>query len=256
MLTALWRKGPAVAPEGEAPAQGPPALPAAIATTRRGALRLKEENAERRRDRNIRPDDPVFLAKEAEFAAQLAVPVVEGEYPTNLLHEPINRLAQVVTEARFTDYEQKLLYPVSRSLNPLLFSIQAEETKRFRALCGRRFQGKDVLTETKLAMLWFGLPIEPLPHNDFHGSGTTDLRLIDDVPSYAREEPLKFLNHYDNRTYEQDAPRTLPRPLPLFRALYRPTSCVGFVSLTRWIQATPMRPIFTTPCLSCGRGRL
>jgi len=204
MLSAIWRKAPQPVPE-EARTR-----PAPIATTQKETQLLKESSAEKRRDRGILPTSPAFLGKEKEFAEKLAAgtPAAGVVVP---LSEPLARpsapLATVVDDAPFTAYEKKLLYPAKRSIDPLLFSIQAGETERFRALCAGRFKEKEIRTETKLAMLWFGLPIEPLPYNDFQGTSSLGDRLFDlgdDLPAKSINEPLKFLNSYDDRTYEFD----------------------------------------------------
>lgn len=156
-----------------------------------------EEDAEKRRRRDVLPTDAIFLAKETDFEEQLGVDRA--------------KVADIINNGGFTTFEKKLLCPTTREINLDLFKIQTLNKSRFQRLCAGTFQGKDIQVQTKLAMLWFGLPVEPLD------SGIVDASALGIrialTPKPAKEAatntpaPLQFLNRYHTRTYEDDRAR-------------------------------------------------
>ncbi len=163
----------------------------------------REQEASARRDFMVHWIDQKFVDKEREFAVQLA--------------DPAKTTSSIVSH-HFTAFERKLLYPASKKTDPELFQVQQDNRERFDELCAGRFAGKPVLLETKLAMLWFGLPVEPMklprrpigfgfafggPEEDYENDDE-DLDLMGNGLTKYEPQPLKFLNYHDNRSYGKD----------------------------------------------------
>lgn len=164
------------------------------------------KKATRGRRYNIRPDDAEFVAKEREFAAMLAHP---------------NLTTNMIIDKTFDSFERKMLEPANKQSDPTLFEIQQENRARFNEICKTgRFKGKVILLQTKLAMLWFGLPVEPMKHNPFKSFGINQDE--DDIEDFMdmemgemmefSPEPLKCLNAYEDRAYGKDRYRCKSSP--------------------------------------------
>jgi hypothetical protein len=166
----------------------------------RDAEKQREENAEKRRNRDITPADNAFMTKEREFEGKLA--------------DPKMTFGAILEQAGFTKYEMKLLYPATEKLDPLMHRIQQGNTETFKILCDGAFKDKIIMLETKLAMLYFGLPIEPMPYrarlgidDPILGDEDEDYNWVDGEMGTFSKEPLKFLNSYEKRTYDQEPSR-------------------------------------------------
>jgi hypothetical protein len=141
---------------------------------------------------NITPNHDVWKVQHARFEEALKTGSV-----------------QEVIDDEFEEAQRLLAFPASRQ--GAILDIQTENTKKYKqALQIGVFAGqKDNLT-TKLTMLKFGLPIEPITMNNLLNAGK-DLPHDDpedgpaDLPTQQRivyaEKPLEFLGVYHERSY-------------------------------------------------------
>jgi hypothetical protein len=115
--------------------------------------------------------------------------------------------------------EKQILYLMPPPTDGIILDIQNEHAKKYKAMVGKggRFHGVPDNLPTKLAMLHFGLSIEPMTYNNIANCGQVDEN-GDDIdktdeedtempgPRYERvtfaEKPLEFLDKYsDGRSY-------------------------------------------------------
>jgi len=107
--------------------------------------------------------------------------------------------------------ESQLLLAIPATNSGYRAKIQDENTERYHEALRTTFQGKPDNLVTKLAMLCFGLPIEPLTATNVKFAGG-----LEDVPSEDNEKqgpgqiierivwsekPLQFLDYYNERSY-------------------------------------------------------
>jgi hypothetical protein len=107
--------------------------------------------------------------------------------------------------------ESQLLLAIPAINSGYRAKIQDENTERYHEALRTTFQGKPDNLVTKLAMLCFGLPIEPLTVTNVKFAGG-----LEDVPSEDNEKqghgqiierivwsekPLEFLDYYNERSY-------------------------------------------------------
>lgn len=110
---------------------------------------------------------------------------------------------QSILAEHFTHHEARMLILSDRDD---VKALQADNTERFNALLEGRLKGVGRNLGTKLTMLYFGLPIEPLIspldelEMEFRGQK-------DDGPRYTIQPPLHFLTAHDNRNWGKDALR-------------------------------------------------
>ncbi|RFU76981.1 hypothetical protein TARUN_5228 [Trichoderma arundinaceum] len=113
-----------------------------------------------------------------------------------LLADPDMTIGQILS-LNFTQHEAHLLV-LSRST--ILKAIQADNTRRFQTLLHGRFQGVVADTPTKLTMLYFGLPIEPIDFSLAEMSFEMEIR-EPEPPRYAADPPLHFLTAHKDRNW-------------------------------------------------------
>lgn len=103
----------------------------------------------------------------------------------------------------FTPYERQLALPATSPA--WLVKEQRQYTARYRRFLAGRFAGVDDDAATRLTMLYFGLPAEPLMSGMFRALDP-DVEMMDgaDARIYEVRPPLHFLTAYDHRHYGRD----------------------------------------------------
>ena len=153
-----------------------------------------------------------FKAKYDEFSAAVRDP---------------NKTVRDVLEENFTAHERAILYPVEKSTNRALYSIQIDNRSRYKALLqSERFQGWAGETDLpfKLTLVHYGLPVAPMTV-DFKQRFT----ILDDDTDQDDEDPkepnggslkghLRFLNNFNVRHFGKD--NSLRNPDPLYESYY------------------------------------
>lgn len=152
---------------------------------------------------NIRPSDPAWEGVEEYFKW-----ILQYEREENPDAPKVHR----VLEDEFL--ESQLLLAVPAINSGYRAKIQDKNTKRYHEALQTTFQGKPDNLVTKLTMLCFGLPIEPLTLANVKFAGG-----LEDVPAENNEDvekgldgqiierivwsekPLEFLDYYNERSY-------------------------------------------------------
>ncbi|RSM12090.1 hypothetical protein CEP52_002650 [Fusarium oligoseptatum] len=130
------------------------------------------------------------------------------------LHNSGNTLQKILSE-HFTFHEARML---SASDRADIKNLQDVNTERYNALLRGRFLGVERDLVSKLTMLYFGLPVEPLTSlleelvNEFNLNQP-------DVPMYNVQPPLHFLSAHKARNWGKDHLRgqeapCWPMPIP------------------------------------------
>lgn len=91
----------------------------------------------------------------------------------------------------FTKYEVRMFVAQDRSD---LKEIQKRNTERFKALFAERFNSLESGLITKMTMMYFGLPVEPIQEK-LDSRTETELQVRDEEDS--QRPPLKYLDKYD-----------------------------------------------------------
>ncbi|PCD37295.1 hypothetical protein AU210_005797 [Fusarium oxysporum f. sp. radicis-cucumerinum] len=116
----------------------------------------------------------------------------------------------------FTYYESRMLMPSDRAD---VKELQTANTKRYEALLNDRFKGVEDSLETKLTMMYFGLPIAPM--EDILKELSLAVGMEEEVPLYNIKPPMHFLTAHDRRNWGKDslkAKEAFSRPVPVPRA--------------------------------------
>lgn len=102
-----------------------------------------------------------------------------------------------ILASNFTQHEISLFM---LSASEILKAIQVDNTNRFRTLLQTRFRNVAPDISTKLTMLYFGLPIEPI---DFSLTDMTYKMEIrePEPPRYVVDPPLHFLTAHKERNW-------------------------------------------------------
>ncbi|TDZ34542.1 hypothetical protein C8035_v010842 [Colletotrichum spinosum] len=137
----------------------------------------------------IKPTDESWAAVVDKFRRLLARPSVR---------------VQDILDDHFTPHERNLFLPASEP--PSLRDCQRDNTKRYEALLGGRFKGHVPTLASKFAMLYFGLPVEPIlsEYSSLSTSGP-DFDDGDDVHHVEARPPLHFLTAHDRRNFGHDS---------------------------------------------------
>jgi hypothetical protein len=154
---------------------------------------FRNSNRKLRWNLNIDPNDDEWKSERAKFRKLLATGSVAS-----------------VLEAEFDEGQKLLLIPPFSSGS--LLQVQLENTRDYRAFFerGARFNGVSNNLATKLTMLKFGLPVEPVTLKNIErcGNDADEDDPPDDpegVPRVQRimysEKPLQFLDSYHERSY-------------------------------------------------------
>ncbi|KAF4992599.1 hypothetical protein FDECE_13666 [Fusarium decemcellulare] len=149
---------------------------------------------------------PFILPQDEEWAFMLAE--FDGLLKSDLT------LQEIVSDY-FTRQEVELLIASDR---PQTKELQKKNTKEYNALLAGRFKGVDRDLASKLTMLYFGLPIEPLisPLDELAELMGDDMT---DPAHYTVQPPLQFLTAHYRRGLGKDSRRdkeeaNFPIPVP------------------------------------------
>lgn len=148
-----------------------------------------DEDPSQRWDPTITPSHPKFTSQTSIFRLLLA--------PAST-----STLDEILTDY-FTPNERLLALPATSPSH--LVETQATNTRRYRRLLRGRFAGVEDDTATRLAMLYFGLPAEPLMSGMLRVLDA-DVDMLDgeDAKVYEVTPPLHFLTAHDHRNWGQD----------------------------------------------------
>lgn len=148
-----------------------------------------DEDPSRRWNPTITPTHPKFTSQTSIFRLLLS--------PTSA-----STLDDILTDY-FTPTERLLALPATSP--PYLVETQAAHTRRYRRLLRGRFAGVEDDAATRLTMLYFGLPAEPLMSGMFRAVDA-DVEMLDgeDARVYEVVPPLHFLTAHDHRNWGQD----------------------------------------------------
>ncbi|KAH7172842.1 hypothetical protein DER46DRAFT_657512 [Fusarium sp. MPI-SDFR-AT-0072] len=105
-----------------------------------------------------------------------------------------------IVRENFTYHESRMLMPSDRAD---MKELQAANTKRYEALLNDRFKGVEDSLETKLTMMYFGLPIAPM--EDILKELCMAVGLEEEVPLYNIKPPMHFLTAHDRRNWGKDS---------------------------------------------------
>ncbi|KAL7796766.1 hypothetical protein V8C37DRAFT_420136 [Trichoderma ceciliae] len=147
---------------------------------------ITENEAQRRIDVSVSPNERKWIDTHQAFQ--------------ELLADTDTSIGQILS-ACFTQHEAHL-FVLSQS--KLLKAIQEDNTHRFYALLDRRLQGVTPDIPTKLTMLYFGLPIEPIDFSLAELTYKMEVR-NPEPPRYAVDPPLHFLTAYKKRNWGNEA---------------------------------------------------
>ncbi|UKZ75748.1 hypothetical protein TrVFT333_003441 [Trichoderma virens FT-333] len=147
---------------------------------------ITEEDARKRKDLTVSPKDKKWNDTLQEFRKLLA-----GTDMT---------IGQILSD-KFTTHEARL-FTLSQSV--ILRRIQKDYTLRFRGLLRERFRGITPDIPTKLTMLYFGLPIEPIDVS-LAGMNYKIESRRPEPPRYVVDLPLHFLTAHKERNWGTEA---------------------------------------------------
>ncbi|KAK4071647.1 uncharacterized protein Triagg1_5885 [Trichoderma aggressivum f. europaeum] len=143
---------------------------------------VTEEEAQKRIDLRVTPQDKKWNDVLQEFQR---------------LHADADMTIGQILSEKFTTHEARLFIP---SESEILKVIQAENVRRFHERFESRFQGIVLDIPTKLTMLYFGIPVEPMNFPLAEMTFKTDSRKPE-PPRYAIDPPLHFLTAHKERNW-------------------------------------------------------
>jgi len=147
-----------------------------------------------RLDLLIGPNDPQWVKKHKFFSKRL-----KSDTP----------IKDIIRED-FTYYESRMLMPSDRAD---VKELQTANTKRYEALLNDRFKGVEDSLETKLTMMYFGLPIAPM--EDILKELSLAVGMEEEVPLYNIKPPMHFLTAHDRRNWGKDSLKGKLTTIPL-----------------------------------------
>lgn len=148
----------------------------------RKAVYVSEAEAAKRMNLRISVEDPAWIQTHEMFKRLL-----DGK---ELSYQ------QILTE-NFTMHESRMLSPPDRVD---LERLQRQNTKRFQKLLKTQFKGLQPNDATKLTMLYFGLPVEPLANPLDELDGSMQKRGSEGA-LYDVQPPLHFLSAHNKRNW-------------------------------------------------------
>ncbi len=153
----------------------------------------EEEMQLQKRNGNFKPDitpfDPKWVEKYSYFREKLR-----------------NKTTGDVLDEDFDEAQRLLLEPPLR--NKTIFDLQTDQAEEYKQNLAGPFKDVNDNIITKLTMVWFGLPVEPITYNNvirahLDQSDPEDSPL--ELPGTQRvkyvEKSLEFLNTYWERSY-------------------------------------------------------
>ncbi len=121
-------------------------------------------------------------------------------------HEILEGTVEGVLEQFFEEGQRLAIIPPPTQ--GIILDIQKEHTKEYKELLEGQLKGQKTNIITKLTMLHFGLPVEPLSLQNIINAGKDESDKEDapeDLPRVQRimfaEKPLQFLDSYHERSY-------------------------------------------------------
>ncbi|KAJ9150226.1 hypothetical protein NKR23_g3719 [Pleurostoma richardsiae] len=172
-----------------------------------------------------------------------------------LLSDPRWTVDAILAE-HFTAHERRLLVPADPRREPLLHRVQADGRRRYGVLVlkSRRFAGKRADLAFKLAALWFGLPVAPMAFgvedgarrrraHERDGAEESDEWDSGSEGEFTPEEPLRFLNKHDKRSWGKDGLRQ-EAPSPVLELYYTPDKTLMAKTPKRLKGLKPKDPVF------------
>jgi hypothetical protein len=156
-----------------------------------GKLRCPSHTSKLDLQLDITPDDPKWRKWHEIFRKELL-----GGKTT----------VKMVLDRHFEDGQTYTILPPSTQ--GIILDIQKEQTEQYKELLKGQLEGAKNNIITKLTMLHFGLPVEPLSMMNILNAGTDEDDPDDapaDLPRVQRivftEKPLEFLDLYHERSY-------------------------------------------------------
>ncbi|TKW56661.1 hypothetical protein CTA1_13118 [Colletotrichum tanaceti] len=144
----------------------------------------------------IKPSDDDWKAVHDKFNDLVAQPTLRTEDILSLY---------------FTAQERKLFLAATEPRS--LRDCQESNTRRYRSLIGGRFKDCHLSFATKLTMLYFGLPVEPIMSELFqYAKPDFDVDDGDEMCDVEVRPPLHFLTAHDHRNYGHDHMRGAEAP--------------------------------------------
>ncbi|KAL7954080.1 hypothetical protein V8C34DRAFT_320259 [Trichoderma compactum] len=143
---------------------------------------ITEEQAQKRIDLRVTPQDKKWNDTLQEFQK---------------LHADTDMTTGQILSAKFTTHEARLFIP---SESEIIKSIQKENVCRFRERFESRFRGITLDIPTKLTMLYFGIPVEPMNFSIEEMTFKMESRKSE-PPRYAINPPLHFLTAHKERSW-------------------------------------------------------
>ncbi|RYP13819.1 hypothetical protein DL765_006691 [Monosporascus sp. GIB2] len=131
----------------------------------------------------IKPTDEAFIERERYF---------------EWLLRSVYLTIEDILEANFDEHEIALFTPASGP--PDIVKSQKDHSIRHQRLLDTVFKGKVPSLATKMAMLWFGLPVAPMKIGLTQDVTPSDLDFLEDQVT-ERPDPLKFLENFTVRTF-------------------------------------------------------
>ncbi|KAH6609073.1 hypothetical protein Trco_002419 [Trichoderma cornu-damae] len=147
---------------------------------------ITENEAQERIDIAVSPKDRKWIETHQAFH--------------KLLADTEMTIGQILS-ANFTQHETHLFI---LSQSAVLRTIQEDNTRRFYSLLQGRFQGVTPDIPSKLTMLYFGLPIEPMDFPLAAMNSAIEIRKPE-PPRYAADPPLHFLTAHKERNWGDEA---------------------------------------------------
>ncbi|GKT41371.1 uncharacterized protein ColSpa_01552 [Colletotrichum spaethianum] len=123
----------------------------------------------------------------------------------DLLAQPTLRTEQILKSC-FTAHERKLFMPATEPLS--LRNCQEDNSRRYRSLISGRFKSCHLSMATKFAMLYFGLPVEPIL-SELVESAKPDFDVDDWDVLYDVEGLSLRGGGYDDEDFEMEDVRSL-----------------------------------------------
>ncbi|RYO80687.1 hypothetical protein DL766_008814 [Monosporascus sp. MC13-8B] len=131
----------------------------------------------------IKPTDEAFMERERYF---------------EWLLRSVYLTIEDILEANFDEHEIALFTPASGP--PDIVKSQKDHSIRHQRLLDTVFKDKVPSPATKMAMLWFGLPVAPMKIGLTQDVTPSDLDFLEDQVT-ERPDPLKFLENFTVRTF-------------------------------------------------------
>ncbi|RYP84408.1 hypothetical protein DL769_001197 [Monosporascus sp. CRB-8-3] len=131
----------------------------------------------------VKPTDQAFIERERYF---------------EWLLRSVYLTIENILEANFDKHEIALFTPASGP--PDIVKSQKDHSVRYQRLLDTVFKGKVPSLATKMAMLWFGLPVAPMKIGLTQDVTPFDLDFLEDQVT-EKPDPLKFLQNFTVRTF-------------------------------------------------------